>query len=306
MKTLIFILLSIPCVAQGVSAAIQGVDVHYAGAYSDGSFANLVIESAMKPTYGVFEKIPYVFYDNPNSRTLVVITQGVGEYATSFLVSDLPNSKINAAGTYATYASKGKIYPFDILVAQSYKSPTASQPAQTYLMASLTALIKSFSPTKVIGTGYSYGGQLMLGFYLNSIIGGKNAFIGNEIFDGYVIMDAKAPGTPDWCKNDKPSILICATGGLYYYPLKNVQRDKEKYCPTEQSPVFYSIAGGTHATSWLHGYDESTVEGKAVMDFIKSFEVVPPPIQCTSELDTLNMQATFYTSTDTLKFKIIK
>ena len=254
----------------------------------------VLMQAQVTTKYGVSNNIPYVFYDNPNTKLMVVITQGVGEYATSLDPALLPNSKINTANTYATYASRGKVYPFDILVAQSYKPATVSQPMQTYLMQGLTSLIKSFEPTKVIGTGYSYGGQLLLGFYLNCIIGGKNAFVGNEIFDGYVIMDAKAPGTPDYCHNNKPSILICATGGIYYYPLRNVEVNKVKACPDQQDPVFYSIAGGSHYTSWEHGYDINSVEGKSVLDFITSFEEKKTTIECTATLDEANGVATFH------------
>lgn len=266
----------------------------------------------MKATYGSFEGIPYVFYDGPGT-VLVVIAQGSGEFSTS-LTS--PNTvTINAASTYATYARAGKVYEFDILVAQSYKAPDSKRMAsQTYLMKGLSRLIRSFNPSKVIGTGYSYGGQLMGYFMTNP------AAIDAEVFDGYVIIAGNAKVSPDFTiHKDKPRFVvhgsadtavpiweganICyktnAVGPKHYVYADHYYDWKAlKWIPSAMPDSAFSkftvINGGGHSIAWQKAYNVEDAIGKQVFEFIRkvSYEA-PKPIACAALLDTIAMNAIF-------------
>lgn len=162
----------------------------------------------MQATYGAFEGIPYVFWDGAGTD-LVVVAQGAGEFATSLTQPNLSSINVNS---YAQNALRGESLPFDVLVAQSYKGPGMSgNPSQVYLRSSLSKLIKSFNATAVIGTGYSYGAQLMAGFLTESRNGNDTTtlYLGSDIFDGYVLMCGQAPGIPDWSAHkEKPVFII--------------------------------------------------------------------------------------------------
>lgn len=281
----------------------------------------------MKVSYGVYKNIPYCFWDNPATNNMVVIAQGSGEYAKSFIAGDLPYSSINNVG-FAKDAKGGKIFPFDILVAASYKAPGVSgNPSQVYLMAGLSDLIKTFNPKKVIGTGYSYGGQLMAGFLFNSAFSGVNRHVGSEIFDGYIIMCGKIPGSIGTL-NNKPVFVIHGTSDTAV-PVSNGINIMNKYNGFQPSlPIFpdakqvwrssvmsytlldypehaiskmHFILGGGHSSAWNWGYSSPEV-----FDFIDYIfkETIPPPIQCPALLDTVNNTATFYIGSDTLKYLI--
>lgn len=297
----------------------------------------LSVSAQMKAYYGVYQNIPYVFWDGPG-KDLVVIAQGSGEFATSFNVSALPNAAINSVG-YAAQAKNGAVFEFDILVAQSYRAPGVNgNPTQLYLMHDLANLIKQFKPDKVLGTGYSFGGQLMAGFYTDSQNGTKPTdYIGGDIFDGYIIMAGKAPGSPNWCAHASKPVLIVHGSNDTAVPISNGLNIMNKingsgcstytvfpnykqtwkgsvmsYVPcsipdTELSRM-YIIIGGSHGSSWNQGYNLKDPVGAEVYKFIKKVceKPAPPPINCPAELDTVAWIAKFVVGSDTLIYKIQK
>lgn len=175
----------------------------------------------MKATKGVYQGLAYKHYDGPG-QDLVVVLQGSGEFTRTLDGSDL--DKFIDLNSYASYAKSGKVYPFDILVAASYRAPniTSGNPDQKHIKAQLANLVKTFNPRKVILTGYSFGGQAAAGFLTKSCnskqvkqsdgtykaVLQSTEYLGSEIFDAYIIMCGKAPGTQDWQINKSKPIAI--------------------------------------------------------------------------------------------------
>jgi predicted esterase len=170
---------------------------------------SMTASAQMKMSTGSYDSIPYVLYDGPGND-LVVIAQGSGEFTNSYTTPNLTSA--NSASTYASHASRGKVYPFDILVAQAYKSPYArsgDNPTHLYLMRNLSELVRSLKRDAVILTGYSYGGQLTAGFMIWAVYGNGETYIDPDVFDGFVIIAGKAPGSQNWqVFKDKPRLVV--------------------------------------------------------------------------------------------------
>lgn len=239
--------------------------------------------------------MPWAFWDNPETKNLVVVSQGSGEF-----VSDL-GGVYSATGVLskASYARNALTtqYPFDILVAGNYRAQgKTGNPDQSGAMLYLSEFIKTLEPGKVILTGYSFGGQFTTGMRTNSRNGDKpTMYVGSEIFDAYVIMCGKAPGSQDWQANkDKPMMIIHGTNdtavpisnGLNIMNKHNATVPKYIVSPDYKqvwgggtsywqkqtvSDTTYTkmvvIVGGGHSSSWTYGYDWR--EGNEVRKFIE-------------------------------------
>lgn len=286
----------------------------------------------MTPKYGSFENIPYVFWDGPGTD-MVVVAQGSGEYSTSLTAVNMNNINANS---YAQYAKAGIVFDFDILVAQSYKGTGMSgNPSQVYLKKSLSRLIKTFNPSSVTGTGYSFGGQLMAGFMTAS----KNSndissgYIGHEIFDGFIIMCGQAPGISDWyIHKNKPRLIIHGTSDSAVKignGIKIMNESNKARCSKYVFPDYLNIDGtwtieevpdsatskmkviinGSHSSSWSKGYNYNDPIGKEAITFIQKIAISkrPKPFVCKALLDTINKTAIFTLPDSTLyKATIIK
>lgn len=278
----------------------------------------------IKYSSGVYKTLPWAYWDNPETDNLVVVLQGSGEFVTD-LNGVYSSNGILSKNSYAKNAITNK-YPFDILVAGSYKSAGQSgNPSQSGLMQNLSEFIKTLEHGKVILTGYSYGGQAATGFRTNSRNGDKpTQYLGSEIFDAYVIMCGKAPGTQDWQVNkDKPMIIVHGTSDTAV-PMSNGTNIMNKhnasgpaYTILPDNKLTYSggssswvkqqipdsirtrmvvIVGGGHSSSWTYGYQwfDPGSENNEVRKFIE-WVFIPDykPVQCTAILDEKNMTATF-------------
>jgi predicted peptidase len=264
--------------------------------------------------------MPWGFYDNPNTKNLVVVIQGSGEFTTDL------NGIYSATGVLSknSYARNALTYqyPFDILVAGSYKSPgKTGNPDQLGIMLYLAEFVKTLEPNKVVLTGYSYGAQCATGFRTNSQNGDKpTLYMGSEIFDAYVIMCGKAPGTQDWQANkDKPMMIVHGTIDTAV-PISNGTNIMNKhnaivpkYTITPDYKQVWSggtstwtkqivsdtthtkmvvIVGGGHSSAWTYGYDWR--EGNEVKKFIEwVFTDEYKPIECSAILDERNKTAVF-------------
>lgn len=278
----------------------------------------------MKYTTGQYNGLWYAHWDGPGNA-LVVVVQGSGEYSTTIDGSDLKYF-INK-NSYAQYAPS-TTYPFDILVAASYKKPGTSFPSQYLIMQYLSALIKSFSPSNVILTGYSYGGQATAGFLFNSKNGnGELLYKGSEVFDGYIIICGQAPAIPTWSANiTKPLFIVHGLSDTAVPPTRSEQivNGRNGASPKHRVYANYSstwiknaegktvitwapktipdtatskaifIPSGGHSTAWQKAYNKDDAIGKQVYDFILKI-ISPPvkPIACTALLDTIKMEAQF-------------
>lgn len=288
-----------------------------------GSFT-LYSSLAVKYSSGVYKTLPWAYWDNPKTNNLVVVLQGAGEF-----VSDLngvySSSGVLSRNSYARNALQNT-YPFDILVAGSYRAPGKSgNPSQQGIVTYLSEFIQTLDHGKVVLLGYSYGGQAAAGFRTNSRNGTEaTRYLGSEIFDGYVIMCGKAPGSQDWQANkDKPMIIVHATNDTAV-PISNGTNIMNKhnasipkYVVLPDSKIVYSggksswqktqipdttrcrmvvIVGGGHSSSWVYGYQwfEPGAENNDVRKFIECiFEEKYKPVQCSAVLDEKNMVATF-------------
>ncbi len=213
-------------------------------------------------------------------------------------------------------------YPFDILVAGSYKAPGKSgNPDQSGAMLYLSEFISTLDHGKVVLTGYSYGGQFGAGMRTNSMNGTQpTKYMGSDIFDGYVLMCGKAPGTQDWNANkDKPMMLVAGTNDTAV-PISNSVNIMSKHnavnpkykifpdfkqvwaggtstwqkvsVPDTLLTKFVVIVGGGHSSAWTYGYDWR--EGNEVRKFIEwVFREEYKPIECTAILDERNLNAVF-------------
>jgi hypothetical protein len=302
----------------------------------------------MQAHYGVFKGVlPYVFWDSPNTNKMVVIAQGAGEYAKTFNTWDVPLSTINSADTYATHAKKGVVFPFDILVAASYKpAGKTGNPIQTYLMANLSELIKTFKPSKVVGTGYSYGGQFMAGMMTDSRNSdGKPVYIGGDVFNGFVIIAGKAPGTPNWqIYKSVDRVVVHGTadtavpfgnGQAIVYRSRDVGFEMPQNYAYVYKPVyaedgktkigmqgvweltgrdlsnaskFLVLPNAGHGASWQNAYNMNTAVGGEVMKSIMKMleDPTPPPFVAIAEADTVKMEVRLLLANDTLTYKLCK
>lgn len=270
---------------------------------------------------GIYKTLPWAYWDNPRTDNLVVVCQGSGEF-----VSDL-NGTYSATGVLSKNSfAKDAItttYPFDILVAGSYKPAGKSgNPDQSGIMLYLSEFIETLKHDKVILSGYSYGGQAATGFRTNSMNGTQpTKYIGSEIFDAYIIMCGKAPGTQDWQVNkDKPMMIIAGTNDTAV-PISNgtnimnkhnaskpkfiVQPDYKQlwgggtsyWQKTIMSDTTHCkmvvIVGGGHSSAWTYGYQWR--EGNEIKKFIEwVFAPTYKPVECTATLDEKNGIATFH------------
>lgn len=278
----------------------------------------------IKYSSGVYKTLPWAYWDNPDTDNLVVVLQGSGEYVTDLNGVYAANGVLSR-NSYAKNALVNK-YPFDILVAGSYKKPGASgNPSQQGITSYLSEFIQTLKHDKVVLTGYSYGGQATAGFRTNSCNSGKPThYLGSEIFDAYIIMCGKAPGIQDWQANkDKPMMVVHGTVDTAV-PISNGTNIMNKHngaIPTYKifpdNKLVYSsgssawvkqeipdsvltrmvvIVGGGHSSSWTYGYQwfDPGSENNAVRKFIEwVFTPDYKPIECIAILDEKNMNATF-------------
>lgn len=249
----------------------------------------------VKYSSGVYKTMPWAYWDAPDTDNLVVVAQGSGEF-----VTDL-NGVYSAAGVLSknSYARNAMTtsYPFDILVSGSYRAPGKyGNPDQSGAMLYLSEFISTLRHGKVILTGYSYGGQFAAGMRTNSRNGDKpTMYMGSDVFDAYVIMCGKAPGTQDWNVNkDKPMMIVHGTNdtavpisnGLNImnkhnlsYPAYKIDPDYKQVwsggtstwqkmaVPDTTKTKFVVIVGGGHGSAWTYGYDWR--EGNDVREFIE-------------------------------------
>jgi dienelactone hydrolase len=274
----------------------------------------------VKYSSGIYKTMPWAYWDNPETNNLVVVSQGSGEF-----VQDL-GGIYSATGVLSrnSYARNAMVtqYPFDILVAGSYRAPgRTGNPDQSGAMLYLSEFISTLDHGKVVLTGYSYGGQFSAGMRTNSRNGDKpTMYMGSEIFDAYVIMCGKAPGTQDWNANkDKPMMIVHGTldsavpisNGMNIMNKHNatvpryiIQSDYKQVwyggsatwqkttVPDTLNTKFVVIVGGGHSSAWTYGYDWR--EGNEVRKFIEwVFRDEYKPIECTAILDERAMKAVF-------------
>jgi hypothetical protein len=292
----------------------------------------LSLFAQVKYSSGVYKTMPWGYWDNPETENLVVVLQGSGEY-----VSDL-NGVYSPTGVLSknSYARNAmvKTYPFDILVAGSYKRPGASgNPSQAGITQYLSEFIKTLDHDKVILTGYSYGGQAAAGFRTNSCNSGKPThYLGSEVFDAYIIMCGKAPGSQDWQANkDKPVMVVHGSADTAV-PISNGTNIMNKhngaipaYRIYPDNKLTYSggssgwvkqdipdsvvtrmvvIVGGGHSSSWNYGYQwfDPGSENNDVRKFVEwVFKEDYKPIECTAVLNEREMWADFTLPDGTVK-----
>lgn len=285
---------------------------------------------------GVYKTLPWAYWDNPATDNLVVVLQGSGEY-----VSDL-NGVYSPTGVLSknSYAKNAllKTYPFDILVAGSYKRPGATgNPSQSGITQYLSEFINTLKHGKVVLTGYSFGGQAAAGFRTNSCNSGKPThYLGSEIFDAYIIMCGKAPGIQDWQANkDKPMLIVHGSADTAV-PISNGTNIMNKHngaIPTYRifpdNKLVYSsgssgwvkqdlpdsvltrmvvIVGGGHSSSWTYGYQwfDPGSENNEVRRFIEwMFEEKYVPIECPATLNEKEMVATFHLPEGDKTYRIV-
>lgn len=272
---------------------------------------------------GVYKTLPWAYWDNPDTDNLVVVLQGSGEYVTDLNGVYAANGVLSK-NSYAKNAISNK-YPFDILVAGSYKRQGVSgNPGQQGITTYLSEFIKTLKHGKVVLTGYSYGGQAAAGFRTNSCNSGKPThYLGSEIFDAYVIMCGKAPGSQDWQTNkDKPMLIVHGTNDTAV-PISNGNNIMNKHNgsipkyriypdhkfdsrdDTWKKQVIHDsvrtrmvvIVGGGHSSSWNYGYQwfDPGSENNEVRRFIEwVFTPDYKPIECPATLDEQKMIATFH------------
>lgn len=286
---------------------------------------------------GVYKTLPWAYWDNHETDNLVVVLQGSGEFVTDMNGVYSPTG-ILSKNSYAKNALL-KTYPFDILVAGSYRRPGASgNPSQAGITQYLSEFIKTLKHGKVILTGYSFGGQAATGFRTNSCNSGKPThYLGSEIFDAYVIMCGKAPGIQDWQSNkDKPMVVVHGSADTAV-PISNGNNIMNKHngsIPTYRiypdNKLVYSsgssgwvqqilpdsvltrmvvIVGGGHSSAWNHGYQwfDPGSENNEVRKFIEwVFEEKYVPIECPATLNEKEMVATFHLPEGDVIYNIVK
>lgn len=303
--------------------------------FGQGLTFTVTSEPTVKFSSGVYKTLPWIYYDNPETDNLVVVLQGSGEF-----VSDL-NGLYSPTGVLSknSYAKNAlvKTYPFDILVAGSYRRPGASgNPSQAGITQYLSEFINTLKHGKVVLTGYSLGGQAAAGFRTNSCNSGKPThYLGSEIFDAYVIMCGKAPGSQDWqANNDKPMVVVHGTDdtavpisngnnimhkhNLYLPKYKIIPDHYKRYLngssywekaviPDTVLTRMVVIVGGGHSSSWNHGYQwfDPGSENNEVRKFIEwVFEEKYTPIECPATLNEKEMVATFHLKTGDVTYRI--
>ncbi len=273
---------------------------------------------------GVYKTMPWAYWDNPETDNLVVVLQGSGEFVTD-LNGVYPSNGILSKNSYAKNALS-QTYPFDILVAGNYKKPGVSgNPGQGGITQYLAEFIGTLKHGKVVLTGYSFGGQATAGFMTNSNNSGKPThYLGSEIFDAYVIMCGKAPGSQDWQSNkNKPLIIVHGTSDTAV-PISNGTNIMNKHnasvpkyvvlpdyklvskngvsswvkqtVPDTTRNRMVVIVGGGHSSSWNYGYQwfEPGAENNEVRKFIEwVFEEKYVPVLCAAILDERRMTAEF-------------
>lgn len=294
-------------------------------AQNEGQWLTISTVPAVKYSSGIYKTMPWAYWDNSSTNDLVVVLQGSGEFVTD-LNGVYSSTGILSKNSYAKNALQNT-YPFDILVAGSYKPAGVSgNPGQSGMQQYLSEFIKTLDHGKVILIGYSYGGQAAAGFRTNSRNGDKpTQYLGSEIFDGYVIMCGKAPGSQDWQSNkDKPMIIVHGTLDTAV-PISNGTNIMNKhnasipkYVVLPDYKLTYTagtsswqktavpdtarcrmvvIVGGGHSSSWIYGYQwfEPGAENNEVRKFIEwVFTDTYQPIECNATLDEKNGIATFH------------
>ena len=230
----------------------------------------------MTAKVGVYNGLCYKLWDNPNTNNLVIVLQGSGEFTQVTDCSDF--YKFIDKNSYARNA-KSYTYPFDILVAASYKPPgVTGNPSQAAIKSHLSGLVTSLGAGKKILTGYSFGAQCAAGFLTNSCNADRaTQYLASGVFDGYVLMAGKAPGTKQWCVNDKPVLAMACTSdaAISYYNSLSIIRELAS-CPYRMSPeTLVLVNGGSHGATWSKGYNIDDPYGRQVCDFIMSIFNMP-------------------------------
>jgi predicted alpha/beta-hydrolase family hydrolase len=235
----------------------------------------------MTPEKGIYKGLAYKLW-RTNSKNVVVIVQGAGEFSVTTDGSDLDN--FIDKNSYAQYAKAGQEFPFNILVLASYKKPgTIGNASQAAIMQYGAELVKHLNFEKAVLTGYSYGGQFAAGMLTDSLNSNQtvSSYKGSDVWDGYVIMCGKAPGSPNFCAHpDKPVLLIHGDSDDAIPIGNSVKiRDYCNKCTDRVSKVeLITIPAGEHHHSWTKGYNINDPVGAQALSFIKNIliESVPP------------------------------
>jgi len=277
---------------------------------------------------GLWYAIDWPTIPHPLNGTVVACIQGSGEqgdYAAADMIAE--TTRIVNKNGFAQDAANGIELPFIVI------SPLAGIGKDiadhSLIAAELGNVVKLYKKDYAFLMGLSQGGQTAMGFAFqcrNSTEITKaieSSYKNAQVFDGFVCLSGKIPGTPDIDHFPNIPLFVCGATGDTAVPISNQlsiasranASDLRTYklCPNfikktingvvTWVPVDYPsgslnrmvvIIGGGHGTAWNMAYDwyAKSGPGYELNQWVTKI-AKPKAIECSASLDLANMRATF-------------
>jgi len=290
---------------------------------------------------GLWYAIDWPTIPHPLNNVIIACIQGSGEqgdYNASDMIAEV--TRIVNKNGFAQDAANGIELPFIVI------SPLAGIGKDiadhSLIAAELGNVVKLYKKDYAFLMGLSQGGQTTMGFAFqcrNSTEITKqieSSYKNAQVFDGFVCLSGKIPGTPDIDHFPNIPLFVCGATGDNAVPISNqlsiasranasVLRTDDLYPNYIKKtvngvvtwvPVDYPagslnrmvvIIGGGHGTSWNMAYDwyAKTGPGLELNQWVTKI-AKPKSIECNATLDVFNGMATFHLETGDVQYSIIK